>query len=129
MRNHDKALRWAKQAHRCGILIGTSIMGTLMVPEEESRSEGLLTLGIAAGKGDAFANYQIGKIYAKGLFGCAKDLDSAIAHLEAAMEGDCKRKNKEKARKLLEQIRPVAVNVSPTQSPTTTGDEMSDLSS
>ena len=40
MRNHGKALRWAKQAHRCGIPIGTSIMGTLMVPEEESRSEG-----------------------------------------------------------------------------------------
>ncbi|KAL3896375.1 MAG: hypothetical protein SGARI_007189, partial [Bacillariaceae sp.] len=68
MRDHEKALEWAQRAHCAGCVVGTCILGVLLIENDEKRGQGMLYLGMAAGKGDPFANYQIGKIYAKGMF-------------------------------------------------------------
>lgn len=86
------AFEWYEKAHRQGSVIAMAEAGAMLVlgnGAEQDESQGLVYLGIAAGKGSDLAAYALGLYFADGDHGLPRDNTKAIELLQFAVRNDC----------------------------------------
>ena len=85
--NQTEAFKWYHAAHNAGSATGTAYVGELFVlgkGTEKNIELGLVFLGEAAGKGEAYACHQLGMMFADGV-GVKKNREEAIRWLRSCI--------------------------------------------
>jgi TPR repeat protein len=91
-KNDRMAFNWLQRADAAGNARATAQMGYMLatgrgVPENEQ--EGMMYIGIAAGRGDESAAKMLGTAYAQGLHGLPINREKALYWLNLAVQDEC----------------------------------------
>uniref|UniRef100_A0A7S3L3N6 U-box domain-containing protein n=1 Tax=Amphora coffeiformis TaxID=265554 RepID=A0A7S3L3N6_9STRA len=107
------AYSWCQKAHDAGSVYGTARLGYHLargLGTGKKCSEGIMYMGLAAGRGSDYAAYVLGRGFAEGKFGLYANSEKATEWLEKCLDPSCVFKNlndemKDKAREMIEELR------------------------
>lgn len=108
-----QAYLWFKKCHQTGnSVLGTAHMGYMLasgVGVTRNKKDGILFLGIAAGRGSDMAAYRLGMAWADGKYGLHINNEEAAYWLKLSLSGDCacktmNEKSTQKAKQKLDEV-------------------------
>ena len=80
--------KWSQKAHEAGNITGTLLVGCHLIHGggvEKNATQGLVFLGLAAGKGLDYAAYHLGLMFTDGMYGLSKNPKEAIRWLQKSL--------------------------------------------